>query len=87
MQDFYVASAGKSWLTVVNSSSHTEFLDAGGFLNRVIAGLCGKSGRNSFQVIPASKIVLEWAAVSTSHRGAVQRLWVSLQFGACSYNL
>ncbi|CAK0760866.1 hypothetical protein CVIRNUC_002807 [Coccomyxa viridis] len=48
-KDFYVASAGKSWLTVVNSSSHTEFLDAGGFLNRVIAGLCGKSGRNSFQ--------------------------------------
>ena len=53
MQDFYAASAGKSWLTVVNSSSHTEFLDAGGFLNRVIAGLCGKSGRNTFQVIPA----------------------------------
>ena len=53
MQDFYAASAGKSWLTVVNSSSHTEFLDAGGFVNRIIAGLCGKSGRNTFQVIPA----------------------------------
>ena len=58
MQDFYAASAGKSWLTIVSSSSHTEFLDAGGFLNKIIAGLCGKSGRNSFQVIPARKLCL-----------------------------
>ena len=50
MQDFYGVSAGKSWLTVVNRSSHTEFLDAGPVLNRIIAGLCGASGRNSFQV-------------------------------------
>ena len=50
MQDFYGASAGKSWLTVVNRSSHTEFLDAGPILNRIIAGLCGASGHNSFQV-------------------------------------
>ena len=50
-QDFYGASAGKSWLTVVNQSSHTEFLNAGPILNRIIAGLCGTRGRNSFQVL------------------------------------
>lgn len=57
MQDFYGASAGKSWLTVVNCSSHTEFLDAGAILDKIIAGLCGTRGSNSFQVLSACHIL------------------------------
>ena len=74
MQDFYGASAGKSWLTVVNRSSHTEFLDAGPILNRVIAGLCGARGRNSFQV-PISC----HAPAKISHLKGSSSLWYCMK--------
>ena len=49
-QEFWGVVPGKSWLTVVRRSSHTEFLNAGRLLNLAIAALCGCKGRNSFQV-------------------------------------
>ena len=51
MQEFYGAAAGRSWLTLVKQSSHTEFLNAGPILNKAIAAFCGAVGGNSYQVI------------------------------------
>lgn len=50
-QDFYGAAAGKSWLTIINGSSHMEFMNAGGALNWLFGLLCGQSGPNTFQVL------------------------------------
>jgi hypothetical protein len=50
VQEFYGAVANGSWLTTVEHSSHTEFLNAGPILNRAIAALCGTTGHNSYQV-------------------------------------